>query len=44
MDWNRVVDAEIVRGGQILGCILKMESTGFASELNVACEEERSQR
>lgn len=34
-DWNRVVDVEIVRSGQTLGCVLKMEPLVFVAEMNV---------
>lgn len=34
----------LMRGGQILGCVLILEPVGLAAELNVACGEKRGQR
>lgn len=34
----------LMRGGQILGCVLIMEPVGLRAELNVACGEKRGQR
>lgn len=40
LDWKRV-GVDIVRNGEILGCVLRMESMGFAAELNMVCEKKR---